>query len=74
MTHEKELKDLHEIINRCTLCSLHETRTKGVPGEGSLDAKLFFVGEAPGAKEDETGRPPWHLVRHDHALGRGISV
>ena len=57
MTHEKELKNLHEIINRCTLCSLHETRTKGVPGEGSPNAKLFFVGEAPGAKEDETGRP-----------------
>jgi DNA polymerase len=57
MTREKELKTLHEIINRCTLCPLHETRTNGVPGEGSPHAKLFFVGEAPGAKEDETGRP-----------------
>lgn len=28
-----------------------------VPGEGSLDAKLMFVGEAPGAQEDKLGRP-----------------
>ncbi|TFH10374.1 MAG: uracil-DNA glycosylase [Candidatus Thorarchaeota archaeon] len=57
MTREKELKDLHETICSCTLCPLHETRTIAVPGEGSLNAKLFFVGEAPGAREDETGRP-----------------
>ncbi|MHA1137755.1 MAG: uracil-DNA glycosylase [Candidatus Thorarchaeota archaeon] len=57
MTREKELTELHESIRSCTLCSLHETRTIAVPGEGSPTAKLFFVGEAPGAKEDETGRP-----------------
>ena len=28
-----------------------------VPGEGSASAKVMLVGEAPGAKEDETGRP-----------------
>jgi len=28
-----------------------------VPGEGSYNAKLFFIGEAPGAREDESGRP-----------------
>ena len=57
MTNDKELMDLHESIRSCTLCPLHETRTNTVPGEGSPNAKLFFVGEAPGAKEDETGRP-----------------
>ena len=57
MTREKELKDLHEIIRSCRLCSLHETRTNAVPGEGSVNANLFFIGEAPGAREDETGRP-----------------
>lgn len=57
MTRSKELQDLHESIRNCTLCPLHETRTIAVPGEGSASAKLFFVGEAPGAKEDETGRP-----------------
>jgi uracil-DNA glycosylase len=57
MTREKELIGLHEAICRCNLCPLYETRTNAVPGEGSPNAKLFFVGEAPGAKEDETGRP-----------------
>ncbi|MFW9845065.1 MAG: uracil-DNA glycosylase [Candidatus Thorarchaeota archaeon] len=57
MTRDTELKDLHTSIQSCTLCPLHETRTIAVPGEGSSNAKLFFVGEAPGAKEDETGRP-----------------
>jgi len=31
--------------------------TKAVPGEGSLSAEVVFVGEAPGATEDELGRP-----------------
>ncbi len=57
MTREKELKALHEIIHNCRLCPLHETRTTAVPGEGPANAQLFFVGEAPGAQEDETGRP-----------------
>jgi uracil-DNA glycosylase family 4 len=57
MTNEKELNVLHENISSCTLCPLYETRTNAVPGEGPVDAKIFFIGEAPGAKEDETGRP-----------------
>jgi uracil-DNA glycosylase len=28
-----------------------------VPGEGNLDAKIMFLGEAPGIKESQTGRP-----------------
>jgi len=57
MTRNKKLDALHEVIRNCHLCSLHETRINAVPGEGSPEAKLFFIGEAPGAKEDETGRP-----------------
>lgn len=57
MTKGKLLEKLHDAIRHCTLCPLHETRTNAVPGEGSFDASLMFVGEAPGAKEDETGRP-----------------
>jgi uracil-DNA glycosylase family 4 len=34
-----------------------EQATNLVPGEGSATAKVMIVGEAPGAKEDETGRP-----------------
>lgn len=57
MTREKELELLHKTIQECRLCPLHLTRTKAVPGEGPMNAQLFFIGEAPGAQEDLTGRP-----------------
>lgn len=57
MSDRKKLADLHETIRSCTKCSLYEVRKNAVPGEGSVDGKLIFVGEAPGRKEDETGRP-----------------
>ena len=41
----------------CTACGLHRTRTNVVPGYGNLNARLIFVGEAPGKDEDESGRP-----------------
>ncbi|MHA1575862.1 MAG: uracil-DNA glycosylase [Candidatus Thorarchaeota archaeon] len=57
MKKAKNLRLLHDEIEGCTKCPLHETRTNAVPGEGPVDAKVMFIGEAPGAKEDETGRP-----------------
>jgi uracil-DNA glycosylase family 4 len=51
------LEAIAEKVRKCTRCSLYATATKPVPGEGSPKAKLVCVGEAPGAKEDETGRP-----------------
>ncbi|MCS7236035.1 MAG: uracil-DNA glycosylase [Armatimonadota bacterium] len=44
-------------IRSCTRCPLHEGRTHAVPGEGPPDAPLLFVGEGPGAEEDQQGRP-----------------
>ena len=44
-------------VKGCTRCVLSQTRQHTVFGEGSPDAKVFFVGEGPGANEDETGRP-----------------
>jgi len=44
-------------VKKCTRCSLYKTATNPVPGEGDPNADLVCVGEAPGAKEDETGRP-----------------
>jgi len=44
-------------IEECNLCPLHLTKTNVVPGEGSLDSPVVFVGEGPGADEDATGRP-----------------
>ncbi len=46
-----------EEIMRCTKCMLHKTRRNPVPGEGPCNAEIMLVGEAPGSKEDETGRP-----------------
>jgi uracil-DNA glycosylase family 4 len=41
----------------CTKCRLSQTRTHAVPGEGPDDARVFFIGEGPGASEDRKGRP-----------------
>jgi len=51
------LEEIAKKVKKCTRCSLYETATKPVPGEGNSRAELVCVGEAPGAKEDETGRP-----------------
>ena len=44
-------------VSACVKCGLSANRTTTVPGEGSLDAPVLFVGEGPGAEEDRTGRP-----------------
>jgi len=45
-----------EIAN-CTACGLCRGRTNTVPGEGSPNADLVFIGEGPGHDEDVSGRP-----------------
>jgi uracil-DNA glycosylase family 4 len=51
------LAALHDRIDVCTACRLHETRTRAVPGDGPVTARIMAVGEAPGENEDRTGRP-----------------
>jgi uracil-DNA glycosylase family 4 len=51
------LEAIAQVVASCTRCPLYSTATKPVPGEGNPDADLMIVGEAPGATEDETGRP-----------------
>lgn len=51
------LEAIAKQVKLCTRCSLSATATNPVPGEGNPNAELVCVGEAPGAKEDETGRP-----------------
>ena len=51
------LEALAQVIDACRKCSLGHSRTHSVPGEGNPRARLVCVGEAPGATEDETGRP-----------------
>ncbi|MBQ3900185.1 MAG: uracil-DNA glycosylase [Clostridia bacterium] len=49
--------ELEKTCGECTACALHETRTNCVFGVGNRDARLMFVGEAPGEKEDLSGIP-----------------
>ena len=51
------LDTLRLFIGNCRRCKLCEGRTKLVFGEGSPEAKLVFVGEAPGRDEDLAGLP-----------------
>jgi uracil-DNA glycosylase family 4 len=53
----RTLEDVARAVASCTACSLYGTAKNPVPGEGSPTASLVCVGEAPGATEDETGRP-----------------
>lgn len=53
----KNLTDISELIKNCINCELSLTRTHAVPGEGSFNAKIMLVGEAPGHYEDNSGIP-----------------
>src|SRR3954467_15629669 len=54
----EELKAVYTQARACTRCpELARTRTQVVFGAGNADADLMFVGEAPGAREDEQGIP-----------------
>jgi len=51
------LAQIESLVASCKKCPLYKTATNPVPGEGNSNAELMCVGEAPGATEDETGRP-----------------
>lgn len=57
MPKEERMRKLSEEVSNCQLCGLCEGRQNPVLGEGNLDAKVMFIGEGPGRKEDELGRP-----------------
>jgi uracil-DNA glycosylase len=52
-----QLNDLYEQIRVCQKCILAKGRTHAVPGEGPAEARIMFIGEAPGFHEDRQGRP-----------------
>jgi uracil-DNA glycosylase family 4 len=51
------LEAIADEVRTCTACRLHRGRTRAVPGEGSSETEVVFVGEGPGANEDQQGRP-----------------
>ena len=50
-------EDIRADCGECVRCPLHEGRQHIVHTEGQTTARLMFVGEAPGADEDASGRP-----------------
>ena len=57
-TKQQQLADVARDLVADGICSeLAASATQLVPGEGSPDAEVMFIGEAPGAQEDAQGRP-----------------
>ena len=57
MEKQKHLQALNKKWIRKCSCTLRATATQAVLGQGSATAKIIFIGEAPGKKEDEQGIP-----------------
>lgn len=55
--HAVDLPSLARIVSSCVSCRLCKTRKQTVFADGSAEAKIMFVGEAPGADEDAQGVP-----------------
>ena len=53
----QKLRELSETCMNCEKCGLHKTKNKTVFGKGSHEAKIMFIGEAPGESEDLEGLP-----------------
>lgn len=51
------LAELSTTINSCKNCDLYFSRKNPVCGFGNHNSRMMIVGEAPGAKEDELGKP-----------------
>lgn len=52
---DPEILKIAAEIAGCKRCPLHSTRIQTVPGQGNPRPEIMFVGEAPGADEDEQG-------------------
>jgi len=51
------IEEIARVVAECRRCPLYATATNPVPGDGNPDADFMCVGEAPGANEDEQGKP-----------------
>jgi len=57
MTKQEELKKLNDQTLSCQKCDLRQTCSQVVPGAGSAEAEIMFIGEGPGKEEDKQGIP-----------------
>lgn len=53
----EQLNNLNAKMSACSRCALRAGCAQVVPGEGSVESEIMFIGEGPGKKEDELGRP-----------------
>lgn len=56
-TKDKNYKEFYKNCLACQRCPLRKSATQVVPGKGNINSSIMFIGEAPGAKEDQTGEP-----------------
>lgn len=52
-----DIWSLEKEVEGCRRCALHKSRNNAVFGDGNVNARLAFVGEAPGYEEDMQGKP-----------------
>ncbi|KJR43951.1 uracil-DNA glycosylase, family 4 [Candidatus Magnetoovum chiemensis] len=55
-TKNEMMNELHHKIDGCTRCALSKSRKNIVFGQGNIDARLMFIGNAPEAEDDELGK------------------
>src|SRR5512146_1252663 len=65
---QHKLDEAAREIEKCRTCK-KDSSGRAVPGEGNPDAKVMFLGEAPGKTEAKTGRP---FVDRSGQLLRGL--
>jgi len=54
---ENSLESIKSQVISCTKCELCKSRKNAVPGKGSSNSEIVFIGEAPGRSEDKIGEP-----------------
>ena len=54
---KQALQEIAQGVEKCQQCSLYKRARRAVPGEGSFEARIMFIGEGPGYWEDQKGIP-----------------
>jgi uracil-DNA glycosylase family 4 len=57
MENREKLLEIAEKVKDCQRCDLYKSANHAVPGQGNPQAKVVFIGEAPGFYEDAQGLP-----------------
>lgn len=57
LSPSQQLEYIAYLVKNCQKCPLYKSATNPVPGAGNPQAKVMFIGEAPGFYEDQQGLP-----------------